>query len=182
MARPGLAALDANHRRLLAGRNRYAIEQLQAAASIGADIAGVRGGSRRRRAARRPAARGGNPPDFTTAQRLDQPIPPSLTASDAFFDVSLQQGAGRSTTISKRLAEARDALPTFRLENVSITFNIDATYDVVRTQLTHNVVGIVEGSDPQLKNTYVAFGAHYDHVGYAEGETRRLVAASARAA
>ena len=29
---------------------------------------------------------------------------------------------------------------------------------------------IVEGSDPKLKNTYVAFGAHYDHVGYAEGE------------
>jgi Zn-dependent M28 family amino/carboxypeptidase len=29
---------------------------------------------------------------------------------------------------------------------------------------------MVEGSDPQLKSTYVAFGAHYDHVGYAEGE------------
>src|SRR5204862_4558356 len=42
-------------------------------------------------------------------------------------------------------------------------------YEVVRTQLTHNVVGIVEGSDPQLKQTYVAFGAHYDHVGYLDG-------------
>jgi len=31
-------------------------------------------------------------------------------------------------------------------------------------------VGIVEGADPKLKDTYVAFGAHYDHVGYAEGE------------
>ena len=32
------------------------------------------------------------------------------------------------------------------------------------------MVAIVEGTDPQLKNTYVAFGAHYDHLGYAEGE------------
>ena len=30
---------------------------------------------------------------------------------------------------------------------------------------TQNVVGIFEGSDPVLKNEYVALGAHYDHVG-----------------
>jgi hypothetical protein len=37
----------------------------------------------------------------------------------------------------------------------------------VRTTDTHtqNVVGILEGSDPVLKNEYVAIGAHYDHVG-----------------
>src|SRR5262249_6682108 len=58
----------------------------------------------------------------------------------------------------------------FRLDGVKITFNIDPEYQVVRTQLTHNVVAIVDGSDAQLKNSYVAFGAHYDHVGYAEGE------------
>lgn len=30
---------------------------------------------------------------------------------------------------------------------------------------TQNVIGIFEGSDPVLKNEYVALGAHYDHVG-----------------
>jgi hypothetical protein len=30
---------------------------------------------------------------------------------------------------------------------------------------TQNVVGILEGTDPKLKNEYVALGAHYDHVG-----------------
>ncbi len=30
---------------------------------------------------------------------------------------------------------------------------------------TQNVVAILEGSDPVLKNEYVAIGAHYDHVG-----------------
>jgi len=29
----------------------------------------------------------------------------------------------------------------------------------------YNVVGIVRGSDPTLNKTYVAYGAHYDHVG-----------------
>jgi len=29
----------------------------------------------------------------------------------------------------------------------------------------YNVVGIVRGTDPVLRNTYVAYGAHYDHVG-----------------
>jgi len=53
---------------------------------------------------------------------------------------------------------------------VRITFNVDATYQTVRTQYTRNVIGIIEGTDPKLKDTYVAFGAHYDLVGYAEGE------------
>ncbi len=29
----------------------------------------------------------------------------------------------------------------------------------------YNVVGIVRGSDPALRNSYVAYGAHYDHIG-----------------
>ncbi|WAC03432.1 M20/M25/M40 family metallo-hydrolase [Lacinutrix neustonica] len=28
-----------------------------------------------------------------------------------------------------------------------------------------NVVGLVEGNDPQLKNEYIVIGAHYDHIG-----------------
>jgi hypothetical protein len=35
----------------------------------------------------------------------------------------------------------------------------------VDTVITHNVVGIVHGSDPARRNTYIAYGAHYDHVG-----------------
>ncbi len=33
--------------------------------------------------------------------------------------------------------------------------------------MTQNVVGIWEGSDPKLKDEYVAVGAHYDHIGMA---------------
>lgn len=33
----------------------------------------------------------------------------------------------------------------------------------------YNVVAIGRGSDPALRNTYVAFGAHYDHIGISQG-------------
>ena len=52
-----------------------------------------------------------------------------------------------------------------------MTINVDAEYQVVRTRLTHNVVGIIEGSDPKLKDTYVAYGAHYDHTGFREAQS-----------
>lgn len=44
----------------------------------------------------------------------------------------------------------------------SIDFSFFSNQEMATTQ---NVVGILEGSDPVLKNEYVAFGAHYDHVG-----------------
>ena len=37
--------------------------------------------------------------------------------------------------------------------------------ETVDTVITHNIVGLVRGSDAARRNTYVAFGAHYDHVG-----------------
>jgi hypothetical protein len=171
-------------RRVLSGRNRYATEQLGAAASIGpipergvgrAGGAGVAGGAGGAGGAGRVEGGGGGrgaplpTPDFTTVQRLDVPAPPNVSANDAFFTFLFSQAPVKYDEL-KRLASAQDELPSFRVPGATITFNIDADYQIVRTQLTKNVVGVIEGADAQLKGTYVAFGAHYDHVGYAEGE------------
>jgi hypothetical protein len=107
--------------------------------------------------------------EFTTARRLDQPLAPSATASDAFLTFLFSRAPIGYEEL-KRKAAAQEPLPSFRLEDVTLRFDIDVDYQIVRTQLTHNVVGIVEGSDPVLKNSYVAFGAHYDHIGYADRE------------
>jgi len=37
-------------------------------------------------------------------------------------------------------------------------------------QFSRNVIGIIEGTDPLLKNEYVSIGAHYDHEGVRNGE------------
>lgn len=38
-----------------------------------------------------------------------------------------------------------------------------------------NVVGLVEGSDPELKNEYILIGAHYDHVSYRFTDGEKIV-------
>lgn len=37
-------------------------------------------------------------------------------------------------------------------------------------QKVTNIIGVIEGSDPALKDEYIVVGAHYDHVGYSIGK------------
>ena len=167
--------------RVLSARSRVAVET-GAAAAIGPPSArGARG-----RAQVAPAAAGGpgrgeagrgQPPaggrasqaaaDFTTAQRFDQLVPPAVSAQDAFFEF-LFSTAERKYSELKELADKQEPLPRFALKGVKLTFNVEPDYSIVNTRLSRNVVGVIEGSDPKLKDTFVAFGAHYDHIGYQE--------------
>jgi len=38
-----------------------------------------------------------------------------------------------------------------------------------------NVIGIIEGSDPVLKNEYIVVGAHYDHLGYEVKNNEKII-------
>jgi hypothetical protein len=166
-------------------RNRAAIEK-GALAVIAPAAPGAGGRGRGAAPAATPAAgapatpaaapptgrgRGGVPDDgdFTTVQRFDNKVPPSVSAQEEFYEF-LFSGADLKYADLKQRLEKQEPLPPFALKGVTISVNVDADYAVVRTRLTHNVVGIVEGSDPKLKDTYIAYGAHYDHVGYREGE------------
>ncbi len=150
--------------RAMFGRGRNATDMEGAIAAIGPQLS-TRTNFREQEGGQRALPES----DFTTVQRLDATLAPTIGAKDEFFDF-LFSGADVSYADLKKKADAKEALPAFALKNVRITFNIDAQYQVVRTQYTRNVVGIIEGTDAKLKDTYVAFGAHYDHVGYAEGE------------
>ncbi len=41
---------------------------------------------------------------------------------------------------------------------------------------TYNVVGVLEGSDPKLKNEFIIVGAHYDHIGILAPENGDTIA------
>jgi hypothetical protein len=57
-------------------------------------------------------------------------------------------------------------LMTAKKLNVSLSMN-----DKVEEQIvSQNVIGVVEGTDPQLKNEYIIYSAHYDHVGIGEAD------------
>ena len=177
------AAIEGQVGRLLGGRSRNAVER-GAIATIGPVGAGGFGrGGRGAQPQPDQEIRGAQPQaagrgqgrgrgaiddgDFTTVQRLGQPVPPTISAEDGFFEF-LFSGADVKYAELKQKATNREPLPPFALHGVKLTFNVDADYTVVRTRYTRNVVGIVEGADPKLKDTYVVYGAHYDHTGYRE--------------
>jgi hypothetical protein len=51
-------------------------------------------------------------------------------------------------------------------QSFSLSQTVYAVADIVQEKVTAmNVVGMLEGSDPVLKNNYIIIGAHYDHLG-----------------
>lgn len=57
-----------------------------------------------------------------------------------------------------------------------IAQTVSATTDMARVKVvTKNVVGLIPGNDPVLKNEFVVIGAHYDHLGFGgEGSGSRI--------
>ncbi|WP_461532207.1 M28 family metallopeptidase [Sinomicrobium sp.] len=69
------------------------------------------------------------------------------------------------------------------IEGVFSEHGIKPYYDSYRDTLdnfekpAYNIVGYLEGNDPELKDEYIIIGAHYDHVGMlAEGEGGDFIA------
>jgi len=51
-------------------------------------------------------------------------------------------------------------------EKLAIAKEVTLTTEVVRAEVpSYNVIGVLEGSDPVLKNESIIIGAHYDHLG-----------------
>ncbi len=105
------------------------------------------------------------PPDLTTVQRVDLPVAPQISGDEEFFAFLFSAAPVGFDEYRKR-AEAGEPLAALSLPNVTVRIDVDNTYEVVSTELAKNVVGMVEGTDPVLKDTYVFFGAHLDHTGY----------------
>ncbi len=86
---------------------------------------------------------------------------PAITASEGLLKALFE---GEKETGENILARSQNnPIEPFEL-NPAKTVNINVVAESEKAT-TQNVVAIIEGSDPQLKNEYVAIGAHYDHVG-----------------
>lgn len=70
--------------------------------------------------------------------------------------------SGKDLDALRAAAEKRDFQPVALGTTVSLDLNAR-----VRTQDTANVLGVLPGSDPQLKDEYVVVMAHHDHLGLA---------------
>ena len=97
---------------------------------------------------------------FTT-QSSTPPVPSALITPK--MAIALFAGEKHEFPAIIQGAQSGEQVPAFDLSpNKNISINV-----VVKTErpTTQNVVAVWEGSDPVLKNEYVAVGAHYDHVG-----------------
>lgn len=72
--------------------------------------------------------------------------------------------AGTNETLSGLLTKINNDLRSVAFEVAGTTVNLEIDFDVDFIP-TQNIIGFIEGTDPILKNEFVVFGAHYDHVG-----------------
>jgi Zn-dependent M28 family amino/carboxypeptidase len=87
----------------------------------------------------------------------------ALTVNPAQAE-KLFAGTGRTFAEMLKLADSDQALPRFPLN-----FNFRAKTKIDRSQVeSQNVAGFRPGSDPALKDEYVIFSAHLDHLGIGE--------------
>lgn len=92
--------------------------------------------------------------DETVGQQLAVSINPARAEK-------LFTGSGHTFAEMLELANAGKQLPTFALPAA-----IRATVKMATSEIeSQNVVGLLPGTDPKLKNEYVVVSAHLDHVG-----------------
>lgn len=116
----------------------------------------------------------------------DNPHSRFTTAGQLRFKVAAAQsaGVGALLIISSEDDLKNDALARLNYDNAGLAGipvaviskqtaeklanakEVKLTTDVVRAEVpAYNVVGVLEGSDPVLKNETIILGAHYDHLG-----------------
>lgn len=167
-AQPSAAELALTQAQAALAQANAAVTQAQQALRGGNGGNGGRGGAAQPAAAGRGAAA---TVDLTTVLRVDGIVTPQFNGDQAFYEALFEGSAVKFADILAS-AQRGDAIAPVTLA-AKVTINIDNTFEVLNEQVSHNVVGMIEGSDPVLRSTYVMIGAHLDHIGYSQTGTGR---------
>ncbi|HVO97280.1 MAG TPA: M28 family peptidase [Bryobacteraceae bacterium] len=84
---------------------------------------------------------------------------PSVPAGAQVRDPEAGPGRGATSVINK------PELTAFLKDNPDARLSVHMAAPIEHPVKVHNVVGLLRGSDPKLKDTYVLLTAHYDHLG-----------------
>lgn len=106
-----------------------------------------------------------NGPPYQVAKFEDQPACPSAPSIIAGIEMTNYLLAGEKVSPAQVFYSAGANVKEGSFEmNVKKKLNLHA---VIKSEEGHgeNVVGILEGADPVLKNEYVVISAHLDHIG-----------------
>ncbi|MBM3295843.1 MAG: M20/M25/M40 family metallo-hydrolase [Candidatus Aminicenantes bacterium] len=101
-----------------------------------------------------PGAAGGDGP-------MGGPAVPALTITRDMANAILE-ASGKTIDDLKKQIETTYKPASMDLPGTKFTMTTEAKTSLVRVA---NVIGYIEGSDPQLKDEYFVVGAHFDHTG-----------------
>jgi hypothetical protein len=119
-------------------------------------------------------ARGLSFDDVERGWPLDTEVGLGGRASPAQFGIEVRHAAaaeilgipvGELTSMFAELAQGR-RVPSRDLPDRELEVRIDLT---TRSTVTRNVLGMVRGTDPELRDEYVVIGGHHDGIGHREG-------------
>jgi hypothetical protein len=97
-----------------------------------------------------------------TAAEVERPLAPVIEVDERAVMPSL-----RASGVDP--AQGRGTTPVFRdLEGLEV--RVQLIDSILSSRTAPNTVGILEGSDPVLKNEYLVYSAHMDHIGITRGQ------------
>tara|TARA_R110002049_G_scaffold199845_1_gene370313 strand:- start:3014 stop:4006 length:993 start_codon:yes stop_codon:yes gene_type:complete len=95
----------------------------------------------------------------------------SFLASDELQGrASGSEGIGEAATYIAKAFKANGVTPYF------VSYKDTLTNFKKELGVAYNVVGFVEGNDPELKKEFLILGAHYDHIGKAKANGEDVIA------
>jgi len=93
-----------------------------------------------------------------------KPFIPTFWISPAIADLIFQM-EGRSFKDAKKIIDDEVKPHSMSMNRSKVRLNLDVK---LTNTASANVLGMIEGSDPVLKNEYIVIGGHLDHVGMNE--------------
>jgi hypothetical protein len=106
------------------------------------------------------AEQNGRPRGVSLGELKD--IPAFLLSHEAAQRIGQRNGVDLTKALESKGADSGAVVP---LAGEGLVAQVSAPVRIVEDLRAPNVVGILPGSDPALKDTYVVFSAHFDHVG-----------------
>ncbi|MBU3928672.1 MAG: M20/M25/M40 family metallo-hydrolase [Bacteroidetes bacterium] len=111
-----------------------------------------------------------NGPQYGSGDQLMPQTFNRVTAGAGMMAINISQSLANQLLIEKNLTISRleDSIRSI-MQPISFQLKrkVKATTDLQRVEVTTcNVVAMIPGSDPLLKDEYVVIGGHYDHLGF----------------
>jgi len=101
-----------------------------------------------------------NSESYSLRRETESKEKPMLLASPAFADALLGKKGSFKNYLQKEIQNKENT--PYEISDKKINYDLGISTEPITGK---NVIGVVEGSDPVLKNEYVVFVAHFDHLG-----------------